>query len=44
MASNKSPEIDEIPLRIIKDYLTPILPTITSKVNCSIETCTFPLE
>lgn len=44
MAYNKSPGIDKIPLRIIKDYLASILPTITSIVNCSIEKFTFPLE
>lgn len=42
MAYNKSPGIDKIPLRIIKDYLAPILPTITSIGNCSIYT--FPLD
>lgn len=44
MAFNKSPGIDEIPIRVIKDCFTPILSTITSLVNCSIETCTFPSE
>ena len=44
IVSNKSPGIDKIPIRVIKDWLAPILRTITSIVNCSIETCTFPSE
>ena len=42
--SNKVPGIDKIPIRVIKDCLTPILPAITSIVNASFATCTFPSE
>ena len=42
MSSSKAPGIDKIPVRVIKDCLTSILPTITSIVNCSLVTSTFP--
>ena len=44
MPSNKAPGIDKIPVRVIKDCLTPILPAITSIVNASFATFTFPSE
>ena len=33
MATNKSPGIDKIPIRVIKDCLPAILPSITSIIN-----------
>ena len=42
MPSNKYPGIDKIPIRVIKDCLTPILPAITSIVNASF--VTFPSD
>ena len=42
MPSNKAPGIDKISVRVLKDCLAPILPVITSIINTSIETCTFP--
>lgn len=42
MSSSKVPGIDKIPVRFIKDCLTPILPTITSIVNSYLVTSTFP--
>ena len=42
MSSNKAPGIDQIPIRVIKDCLTTILPTLTSIVNSSLATSTFP--
>ncbi|CAB4040195.1 Hypothetical predicted protein, partial [Paramuricea clavata] len=42
MSSNKAPGIDQIPIRVIKDCLTSILPTLTSIVNSLLATSTFP--
>ena len=35
MATNKSPGIDKIPIRVIKDCLPAILPSITSIINAT---------
>ena len=42
MPSNKAPGIDKISVRVLKDYLAPILPVITSIINTSIKSCKFP--
>ena len=42
MPTNKSPGIDKISMRVIKDSLPAILPTITSIINASLVTGTFP--
>lgn len=42
LSSNKAPGIDQIPIRVIKDCLTSILPTLTAIVNSSLITSTFP--
>ena len=42
MSFNKAPGIDQIPIRVIKDCLTSILPTLTAIVNSSLITSTFP--
>ena len=43
MPTNKAPGIDKIPMRVIKDSLPVILPTLTSLINASFVTGTFPL-
>ena len=43
MPTNKAPGINKIPMRVIKDSLPVILPTITSIINTSFVTGTFPL-
>jgi len=43
MSTNKAPGIDKIPMRVIKDSLPVILPTLTSIMNASFVTGTFPL-
>ena len=40
--SNKAPGIDNIPIRVIKDCIAAILPAITSRVNSSLGSLTFP--
>ena len=42
MAPNKSPGIDKIPLRVIKDCLSAILPSITSIINATFLSAQFP--
>ena len=42
MASNKAPGIDKIPIRVIKDCLPAILPSIKSIINTSLLTASFP--
>ena len=42
MATNKSPGIDKIPLRVIKDCLPSILPSITSIINATFLSAQFP--
>ena len=42
MPSNKAPGIDKIPIRVIKDCLPAILQTITSFINSSFVSTTFP--
>ena len=42
MPTNKSPGIDKISMRVIKDSLPAILPTITSIINATFVTGTFP--
>ena len=42
MAPNKSPGIDKIPLRVIKDCLSIILPSITSIINATFLSAQFP--
>lgn len=42
MPSNKASGIDNIPIRVIKDCIAPILPAITSIVNSSLASSTFP--
>ena len=42
MPSNKAPGYDKIPIRIYKDCLPHILKTVTSLLNTSFESCTFP--
>ena len=42
MASNKGPGIDKIPTRVIKDCLPAILTSITSIINISLLTASFP--
>ena len=42
MPSNKAPAIDKISVRVLKDYLEPILPVVTSIINTCIESCIFP--
>ena len=42
LPSSKAPGIDKIPIRVIKDSLVPILPAITSIVNASLSSSTFP--
>ena len=42
MAPNKSPGIDKIPLRVIKDCLPGILPSVTSIINATFRSAQFP--
>ena len=42
MASNKAPGIDKVPIRVIKDCLPAILPSITSIINTTFESAIFP--
>ena len=42
MARNKSPGIDKIPLRVIKDCLPGILPSVTSIINATFRSAQFP--
>ena len=42
MASNKAPGIDKVPIRVIKDCLPAILPSITSIINATFESAIFP--
>ena len=44
MPTNKSPGIDQISMRIIKDSLPAILPTITSIINTSLVSGIFPRD
>ena len=43
MASSKAPGIDKIPIRVIKDCLSAILPSLTSIINATFEFDSFPL-
>jgi len=43
MASSKAPGIDKIPIRVIKDCLPAILPSLTSIINATFEFDSFPL-
>ena len=43
MPTNKAPGIDKIPMRVIKDSLPVILPTLASIINVFFVTGTFPL-
>ena len=43
MASGKAPGIDKIPIRVIKDCLPAILPSLTSSINATFEFDTFVL-
>ena len=42
MPSNKAPGIDKVPTRVIKDCLRIILPFVTSIINASLSSSTFP--
>ena len=42
MPSNKAPAIDKVPTRVIKDCLPIILPFVTSIINASLSSSTFP--
>ena len=42
MPSNKAPGIDKVPTRVIKDCLPIILPFVTSIINASLSSSTFP--
>ena len=42
MATHKAPGVEKIPVRVIKDCLPLILPSITSIINTSFATITFP--
>ena len=42
MPSNKAPGIDKVPTRVIKDCLPIILPFVTSIINASLASSTFP--
>ena len=42
MSRNKAPGIDKVPIRVIKDSLPAILPSITSIINASFQLSTFP--
>ena len=42
IATNKSPGIDKIPIRVIKDCLPAILPSITSIINATFLSAQFP--
>ena len=42
MAPNESPGIDKMPLRVIKDCLSAILPSITSIINATFLSAQFP--
>ena len=44
MPTNKSPGIDQISMRVIKDSLPAILPTITSIINASLVSGIFPRD
>jgi hypothetical protein len=44
MPTNKSPETDQISMRVIKDNLSAILPTITSIINTSLVSGIFPRD
>ena len=44
MPANKSPGIDQISMRVIKDSLPAILPTITSIINTSLVSGIFPRD
>ena len=42
MSTNKAPGIGKVPIRVIKDSLPAILPSITSIINASFKLSTFP--
>ena len=42
MPSNKAPGIDKVPTRVIKECLPIILPIVTSIINASLSSSTFP--
>jgi hypothetical protein len=44
MPTNKSPGIDQISMRVIKNSLPAILPTITSIINTSLVSGIFPRD
>ena len=42
MSTNKAPGIDKVPIRVMKDSLSAILPSITSIINATFQSSTFP--
>ena len=38
----KAPGLDKVPVRVIKDSLSAILPSITSIINATFQSSTFP--
>ena len=44
LATNKAPGIDKLPARVIKDSAPVIIPSITSIINTSLTTSTFPAD
>ena len=42
MSTNKPPGIDKVPIRVIKDSLPAIPPSITSIINATFQLSTFP--
>ena len=44
LAANKAPGIDKLPARVIKDSAPVIIPSITSIINTSLTTSTFPAD
>lgn len=42
MSTNKAPGIDKVSIRVMKDSLSAILPSITSIINATFQSSTFP--
>ena len=42
MSTNKAPRIDKVPIRVMKDSLSAILPSITSIFNATFQSSMFP--
>ena len=42
VSTNKAPGIDKVPVRVIKDSLSAILPSITSIINATFQSSMFP--